>query len=219
MESHGGLSDISESVCLDKSRTGSFLSLSCKATLLLFPQLFDDKQLPFTCDQHLCRQTKARRRAALYEYRQSHRCETSEYCDSFLYSFDIAAADYDIVYRRIFFSVIFLRARHRTEHTGSIDSYQSHSTKLSNTVGLTEELHFNRSIMIACVSSPPDAAPVSNRHIARSRAWHGHRVWAPWLSAFTDRRFKVPCVLLFSFQSARKVPDIECQDALLISLW
>ena len=30
--------------------------------------------------------------------------------------------------------------------------------------------HCRRSIMIACVSSPPDAAPVSNRHIDRSHA-------------------------------------------------
>ena len=53
--------------------------------------------------------------------------------------------------------------------------------------------------MIACVSSPPDAAPVSNRHIARSRAWHGHGVWAPWLSAFSDRRFKVPLCAAIQF--------------------
>ncbi len=44
--------------------------------------------------------------------------------------------------------------------------------------------------MIACISSPPDAAPVSNRHIARSRALHGHRVWVPWLPFFTRAQAK-----------------------------
>ena len=44
--------------------------------------------------------------------------------------------------------------------------------------------------MIACVSSPPDAAPVSNHHITRSRALYGHRVWVPWLPVFTRPQAK-----------------------------
>ncbi len=60
--------------------------------------------------------------------------------------------------------------------------------------------------MIACVSSPPDAAPVSNRHIDRSHASvHGHRVWVPWLPGVTPAADeKLPVCLLFNYHGAVK---------------
>lgn len=95
------------------------------------------------------------------------------------------------------------RFHHR--HTGRRTANQPHSTKLSNTVCLTADLLLSRSIMIACVSSPSDAAPISNRHMYCSHALHGHRVWVSWLPVSFSRRLNVLCMLLFNFQGYQPV--------------
>ena len=57
--------------------------------------------------------------------------------------------------------------------------------------------------MIACVSSPPDAAPVSNRHIDRSRAdARSSRMDSVAAGFHPGRRLKVACMLIFSCQGA-----------------
>ncbi len=59
--------------------------------------------------------------------------------------------------------------------------------------------------MIACVSLPPDAASVSNRHMNRSHALC--MVIAYGFSGCQDspdRRLKVTCMLLFNFQDSQR---------------
>ena len=62
--------------------------------------------------------------------------------------------------------------------------------------------------MIACVSSPPDAAPVSNRHMYRSHALHGHCVWVPWLLVFTQPQAKSSLYAAIQFSRYLKAPSL-----------
>ena len=62
--------------------------------------------------------------------------------------------------------------------------------------------------MIACVSSPPDAAPVSNRHMNRSCVMRSHRVWVPWLPVFTQPQVKSSLYAAIQFSRYLKAPSL-----------